>query len=201
MLTNRITPVLAVIGLLLGTAVNCVASESGCHELAPAKPEEHLAYLQPERSRLKPECIQFAMTELGVKHYLPAIKELVKWLDYRIPETPIKERSAVQMHPTWLGNFYPAMNALFLIGKPANSELLAVIASAETDLVREHATETYCTINRSDVPQAIATLVRASHDSELTSARQKLWDSAKWAAMNFCAPDTRNACLHALDAQ
>ena len=183
---------------ILSTAYAAPAG-AACRELEGAKPETHLAYLERERSALNTECIEYAMIHLGFEHHLPAIGVLIKWLDYRRPEVPSKDPAVVQVHPTWQGSIYPAMTALFMIGKPAVPDLISVVANRDaTDLVRDHALETYRMIGRDDPPNAVAALVRASREAADAGAGQRLWDAAKQAATR-CSPQIRNDCIHTLD--
>ena len=145
-----------------GTASGAPAAFS-CAELEGAKPEVHLEYLQRDRSALRPDCIFYAIDQIGLKHYAPAVKTLIKYLDYRVHEDPSKAGLPVIMRIPTLGSLYPAITALFEIGKPAVSGLVGAIAGPDTtDVARSNAIEALFLIHREDVSEAVALLNRAS---------------------------------------
>jgi hypothetical protein len=180
-----------------GTASGAPAAFSRA-ELEGAKPEVHLEYLQRDRSALKPDCIFYAMDQIGLKHYAPAVKTLIKYLDYRVPEDPAKARWPVVMRFRMLSDIYPATGALFDIGKPAIPDLVASIADPDTsDVARSNAIEALFWIHREDVSEAVALLNRASKESKDWQASQRLMDAARRMA-DKCRGPAINSCMNAL---
>jgi hypothetical protein len=180
-----------------GTASGAAAAFS-CAELEGAKPEVHLEYLQRDRSALRPDCIFYAMEQIGLKHYAPAVKTLIKYLDYRVPEDPTKARWAVVMRIPMLSDIYPATGALFDIGKPAIPDLVGAIAGPDTsDVARSNAIEALFLIHREDVSEAVALLNRASKESTDWQASQHLMDAARRMA-DKCRGPAINSCMKAL---
>jgi hypothetical protein len=179
-----------------GTASGAPAAFS-CAELEGAKPEVHLEYLQRDRSALKPDCIFYAMDQIGLKHYAPAIKTLIRYLDYPVPEDPAKARWPVMRIPT-LGSLYPAITALFEIGKPAALDLAGSIADPDTpDVARSNAIEALFLIHREGVSEAVALLNRASKESTDWQASQRLLDAARRMA-DMCRGPAISSCMKAL---
>jgi hypothetical protein len=180
-----------------GTASGAPAAFS-CAELEGAKPEVHLEYLQRDRSALKPDCIFYAIDQIGLKHYAPAIKTLIGYLDYPVPEDPAKARWPVIMRIPTLGSLYPAITALFEIGKPAIPDLVDSIADPDmTDVARSNAIEALFLIHREGVSEAVALLNRASKESTDWQASQRLMDAARRMA-DMCRGPAINSCMKAL---
>ena len=95
------------------------------------------------------------------------------------------------MHAYW--PVYPAEDALFLIGKPAIPDLIAVVAASDTsDPVRASAAWTLHTILSGEPTGAVATLVKASKAATDVGASDRLLDAAKSLA-NRCPPDTKSS--------
>jgi hypothetical protein len=185
-------------------AALCFGSASGapavfsCAELEGAKAEVHLEYLQRDRSALKPDCIFYAMDQIGLKHYAPAVKTLIKYLDYRVPEDPSKAGLPVIMRIPTLGSLYPAIPALFEIGKPAALDLVGSIADPDTpDVARSNGIEALFLIHREDVSEAVALLNRAGRESADRLASQRLMDAARRIA-DKCRGPAISSCMKAL---
>jgi hypothetical protein len=185
-------------------AALCFGSASGapavfsCAELEGAKAEVHLEYLQRDRSALKPDCIFYAMDQIGLKHYAPAVKTLIKYLDYRVPEDPSKAGLPVIMRIPTLGSLYPAIPALFEIGKPATLDLVGSIADPDTpDVARSNGIEALFLIHREDVSEAVALLNRAGRESADRLASQRLMDAARRMA-DKCRGPAISSCMKAL---
>ena len=183
--------------LCFGSASRAPAVFS-CAELEGAKAEVHLEYLQRDRSALKPDCIFYAMDQIGLKRYAPAAKALIKYLDYRVPEDPSKAGLPVFMRVPTLGSLYPAITALFEIGKPAVPDLVGAIAGQDTtDVARNNAIEALFLIHREDVSEAVALLNRAGRESADRLASQRLMDAARRMADKYRGPAI-SSCMKAL---
>jgi len=183
-------------GLCLAPASASPATFS-CPALNGAKPEAHLEYLQRERSTLSPDCISSAMDQLGLKHYAPAVKTLIAYLDYRLPDDPAKKRGIIIHIPT-LGDTYPASTALFRIGKPATPNLVEAIANISTsDIARTNAIETLFVIHSGKLSELVTILNRASKESKDLKASDRLRDAAREITYRCQGPDIP-LCLAAL---
>jgi HEAT repeat protein len=174
-------------------------AEPSCAELDGAKAEKLLEYLQGDRASLSEDCVYTATTKLGVAGYTPAIKTLVALLDYRTHGDPERARTGGVRQPGW--PIYPAANALFLIGKPAEPEILKVLAKSDTsDLVRKVAIYALLNIESNEESGPVATLARASREEKDPGASQRLMDAAKEAATK-CRPERQTVCINALNAK
>jgi hypothetical protein len=197
MLKKRIT-LLSIAGLWLGVVPGVAADGRSCPELQGAKPQAHLEYLQRDRAALTPGCIAYAADQIGLQQYGPAVKTLVRYLDYRLPEDPARAHfAAISRIPT-LGTIYPVTTALFQIGKPAVPDLVEAIASSATsEVARNNAVATIFDIYRSDVVESVRVLMRASKASPDREASMRLYDAAREAAAK-CREPGHNSCMSAL---
>jgi len=181
--------------LFFSGAATCSFAASPCPALDGSTPASRLEYLRGERARLSPACVLVAVAQLGYDRYVPAVKTLVGYLDYRDPAKMPGFRSA---HIEWSGSVYPAGEALFQIGKPAVSQLIEAIADATTsDLVRNNAADAVSTIYREDLPEGVAVLVRAARAQTDPLASVRLMDQARRQAAH-CGNERRNDCENAI---
>jgi hypothetical protein len=188
---------LALAGLWLGV-VPGVAADGSCPELQGAKPQVHLEYLQRDRAVLTPACIAYAADQIGLQQYSPAVKTLLRYLDYRLPEDPARAHLAAISRTPTLGTLYPATDALFEIGKPAVPDLVELIASSATsEIARSNAIQVLFLIHRSDVAESVRVLMRASKASSDREASMRLYDAARAAAAK-CKEPGHNSCMSAL---
>jgi len=128
------------------------------------------------------------MRFLAAKRYPQASSVLIHYLDYRV-------RSHMKAPLTPL--IYPAVDALYSLGKQVVPELVAAISDgATTDLARQNAAETIFLIYGTK-PEGIAVLVVAAHaESDVLSA-VRLMDQARRLA-GRCPAATRNDCENAV---
>jgi hypothetical protein len=189
MITIRATVTLAGALSLLGR-VSPVFAASACAALENKNAEARLEYLQGDRSLLDKDCILYAIERFGNERYSAAVKTLVGYLDYRNPDPPLVPK---RLTPT----AYPAVEALFQIGKSAIPDVVEVIADAATsDLVRNNAGDAVFAIYRADPAEGIAVMVRAAHATTDPMASLRLMDQARRQATR-CGPQWRNDCENA----
>jgi hypothetical protein len=169
-----------------------------CAELEDAKPEGLMAYLQHDRTTLKPDCAFFAIERIGLKHYRPAVRTLIAYLDYRVPADPAEANLPPIGRPHSLGYTYPASDALFEIGQAAFPDLVEAIGDPKTtDVAWRNAIQTLHDIGREDVPGAVSLLYKASKASENSDAAYRLRQAA-WRMADMCRGAIETACRQAL---
>jgi hypothetical protein len=161
-------------------------AETRCVELEGAKALASLEYLQRDRSTLIPVCITQAMFQIALAtdpksfdRYAEAVKTIVGYLDYRLPdESPLDRMVPRNRDP------YPASDALSGIGKPVVPDLIETIGNPATrDIVRGNATlAVFAIYSRGDLPEAVRLLRRASEAPEHFDGSERLFDAAKWIA-------------------
>ena len=99
---------------------------------------------------------------------------------------------------------YPALDALFMIGKLAVPDLIEAIANPATSgIPRFNATSLIFAIySREDLPESVRVLKRAAKARESTDweSSQRLIDAARKTA-GMCKGEMTNACVDALFSQ
>ncbi len=192
MTINRNIPIL--LGALCCLApMQPMAADGGCPDLKGKSTADHLEYLRGDRSKLATKCILAAMDYVGAKRYAQASAVLIQYLDYQDPgsQGQVGKRASILYA-------YPAVEALYSLGKPVVPELIAVISGASTiELVRHNAAEAVALIYGTSRPDAIAVLVSAGHAQTDPIASNHLMDQARWLAAR-CIPAWRNECENAV---
>jgi hypothetical protein len=169
-----------------------------CAELENAKAEGLLAYLQRDRPSLKPECAFYAMEQVGLKHYQPAVRTLIAYLDYPVPADPAEANLPPIGRPRMLGYTYPASTALLDIGQAAVPDLIEAIGDPKTaEVIWRNAIQTLHDVCSEDVPGAVSRLYRASKASGNSDVSYRLRQAA-WRMADLCYGDIANACREAL---
>jgi hypothetical protein len=181
--------VVALTTLLLIVSSGQILGEE-CDSLRSASPESLVSFLEANpTSEDNAECFTFAIQKLGEKRYNPAIPALAKLLDFRRPPDEHEKRGYyIRMRDS-----YPAVDALFEIGKDALPSVLEVIKTESTSaLVRENAVSVWMDINRNETPKAVARL-RQEADKASDAAKQNLeWALSK--ALTWCSPTDAAQC-------
>lgn len=164
-----------------------------CSDLRGRDTAAHLEYLRGDRSKLATKCIVTAIEYVGAKRYTQAIDVLVHYLDYHEPD-----QDPQKYVKGGIPALYPAVDALYSVGKPAVPELITVISDANsTELVRQNAAYAVFLICGVHPPVGIEVLVSAAHAQADPIASLHLMDQARWLA-GKCIPAWRNECGNAV---
>jgi len=194
-LRTYITVSVLAAAMSLGTAF-ASPGQFPCAEFDGAKAQQLLEYLQRDRSALRPECAVLALQ--GLNHYVPAVKTLIKYLDYAIPGDAMKAPVGVIMRLPWLGEKFPAFASLYEIGRPASNDLVAAIAQDRTSgIARANAIQLLFEIYRDGPSEAVALLRRSGERATDRRSEYLLIDAARKTA-DMCRGDEMNRCLNAL---
>lgn len=132
--------------------------------------------------------------KLGKEHYEPAITPLVRFLDFRRPQTEV-DRAFHGLSE----EMFPAKDALALIGKKALPELLRTIeAATSSDTLRQNAVKVWMEIYRQsdENPKGVADLKQEEMRVKDESVKARL----KWAlekALTHCNPPEWPDCQQA----
>jgi len=126
-------------------------------------------------------CETWAIYVVGDNQYEAAIPRLVALLGFRRPD----------IQTTWghlPGSFYPAVEALTDIGKPALPALLSEIKTETSDLLRANATRTWILIYgaREEQAKGFAALRREAMNSTDDVAKQHLNSAIEGALKRGC---------------
>jgi hypothetical protein len=173
-------PGLLSLMLMICTCVGTRAQEAPCAILRTKNAEVLREFLEEQQSVRQSPCLPSIINQLGHLHDVAAIRLLVGYLDYMDPETAPLQNGGATVRPS-----YPAVGALFQIGKSATIDLLSAIqAGGSSPKISENAVRAYASIYRDDLSSGIRTLkteeLRAKTDDErrrLSQARQKLIDA------------------------
>jgi hypothetical protein len=119
-----------------------IADAATCQELEHSSAPQQIDYLRQSRSRLRTECVQYAIARLGQPAYLPAADllvsaagVLVSYLDFRVAG-PRPTPDILDHLPPLIEEF-PAVHALSSIGLPATGSLVRAIGSVESSALFE----------------------------------------------------------------
>jgi hypothetical protein len=120
---------------------------------------------------------------------------LATYLDFRMPDMQDKDREQRQHMDRipWLGEKYPAADALFEIGKPASPILVRVVGETSISLLRDNALEVLLAIHSEDMADAVTMLNQASRSALDPATSIRLLDAARKEAAK-CPSDLRNRC-------
>jgi hypothetical protein len=159
--------------------------------------KEKLEYLRGERAALDPNCIAYAILQIGYSKEPrgEAIETLVTYLDFRYPG--IRYRDNVNDRITWLGDRYPAVAVLGGIGKPAEPSLTRALASGTNAMIRLHALTALGVIYKENATGLVTALTRASRTAPDTESSSRLFESAR-EAIKWCPDRNKHMCESAL---
>jgi len=178
--------------LAILTCTCSVAQGQSCRGFLAKLDSNHCrTVLEEEISVRNSPCITEVIKRLGQLRDIYSIPLLVRYLDYMDPATAPRADGGADVRPR-----YPAVTALFLVGKPATRELLEAIQDGETEKLRENAVNAYLFVYRDDLASAIRLLKKqhasarsAEGRSRLSNALQKLIDDC-----NGRAEQEKQAC-------
>jgi hypothetical protein len=135
---------------------------------------------------------------LGASRHVAAAPVLASYLDFERPGFQRREGAVAVVRIPWVGDQFPAAEALFLLGKPASESLVGVIADdASSDLLRANALVVLTAVYREDIASAVERLRDAASSGADPAAAGRLRDFAARVA-NTCSVETRPRCLEAL---
>jgi hypothetical protein len=133
-------------------------------------------------------CISPAIKRLGRARDAEAGATLVAYLDYLDPATAPRPGGGADVRP-----YYPAVSALFQIGKPAASGLLSAIQAGESPATRENAVKAYEYVYRDELWSGIRELRKTRSLAKTDEERRRL-NKALQKLINECnARDEKEA--------
>jgi hypothetical protein len=166
-----------------------------CSKLEGAEGQKLLESLQRDRAGLEPDCILYALNQLGDHPFPPAVKTLVGYLD-----TPpwTNDIPGIPHEVTAKTMFFPAVVAVAGIGKPAVPALMDAIGGPDlSEMARKNAVQALQFIHSGEISQAIGALVRESRAAKDTVVSARLLDTARETAAR-CPDLLKDACQRAL---
>ena len=168
---------------------NAAPREESCTRLAGKGPEESVRYLAVSRNSSESNCVAYAVHEVGVRDYAAGAEVLVRYLDYAVPMPP--DSGTVT-------DKYPAIGALFSIGKPAVAPLRAATSrEVVPGIARDNAVLTLMFIYRANPAEAVSLLRNASHNALDNTEEENLLRAARFAS-DKCPVNLTTQCLNGL---
>jgi HEAT repeat protein len=150
---------LLLLVLVTATCVDSRAQADPCATLKTKDTQALRELLEEQQTLRESPCLPSAIRQLGQLRDVEAIHLLVGYLDYLEPKTGPLPNGGATVRPS-----YPAVSALFQIGKPAAIELLSAIQAGGTPRARENAVRAYADVFRDDLSSGI----RAIENSRAT---------------------------------
>ena len=120
-----------------------------------------VTFLQEQQDVRESPCIVRVIKQLGLVRDVGAVHTLVGYLDFVDPATRPRPDGSSDVRPA-----YPAVEALFRIGKAATIELLSAIQYGKSPIARENAAKAFQAIYRDD----LATAIHLVRNEELASS-------------------------------
>ena len=162
-------PSLLLLVLMLATCVGSRAQEASCEPLKTKDTQVLRDFLQQQQSSRQSPCLTSVIKHLGQLRDVEAIHLLVSYLDYLEPKTGLLPNGGATIRPR-----YPAVDALFQIGKPATIELLSAIQAGDSPKIRENAVKAYEYVYRDDLSSGIRGLKTATRLAKTDDERRRL---------------------------
>jgi hypothetical protein len=193
---HRLTMLLLAV-LLWGDVPRGWCAVEECEPLKSATSTDAVNYLEQNHSQTA-ECAKVAFQVILHLPQQEAIPILTKHLGYKRPLTEAEQNGFFARGP-YTEVLYPAVQALYDIGGPAESALIDVIArSDEGNIERTNALYTLNLIRHSDVVAIIRMLHERSLSIPGTPASGRLDATAQELRRRYCRGKLREACEDAL---
>jgi hypothetical protein len=149
------------------------AQDQSCSTVM-STPALSIAFLEEQKDIRQSPCISSAIRQLGRAHDAEATRILASYLDFVDPATLPNPDGSADVRPQ-----YPAIAALFQIGKPATHEILSAIQTGGSQTVRQNAVRTYQAVYRDDLASGIRLLKKEELVAVSSDARHRLRDAAE----------------------
>ena len=145
------TPRVLLIFLVFAPTAKCLtmAQDRGCSGFK-SSPAASISFLEQQIDSRESPCITRAITQLGRARATDAVAVLVRYLDFVDPATAPRPDGFANKRTD-----YPAIAALFLIGKAATANLLSTIRISESTVIRLNAAKAYQAIYRDNLALGI----------------------------------------------
>jgi hypothetical protein len=167
------------------------AQEAACVSTKTQNSQTLRKLLEEQQDSRKSPCLPQAIKYLGRAQDVRAIHVLISYLDYLDPETAPDPNGGATVRPR-----YPAIDALFLIGKPATSELILAIQSGKSPKIRDNAVKAFEYVYRSELSSGVRELKSAERLANDAEERRRLDDARRklFAACSARDEEQAKAC-------
>lgn len=162
------TPILVVPFLAILLSSSAARQDSSCTTIVTSS-RTAIALLDEQKQMRESPCIVSAIRQLGESRATNGVSVLIGYLDFVDPATKHPPGGPAFVRPD-----YPAVAALFQIGRPAAQELLSAIQLTASPTIRENAQKTYLFVYRDDLASGIRQIKQAERAASSVEARRKL---------------------------
>jgi len=144
--------------------------------------------------------VVWAINQLGARRYEPSVAILVRYLDFRRPLSA-NEKLGIYLHPQGIGDIYPAVDSLALIGVKALPAVLHAIEAPSTSTkALQNAVFVWMEVYRQsdEHPKGVALL----RQEEINTKDDAIKERLRWAvsrAVTWCNPPEEAACRRAAE--
>src|SRR5579872_4502368 len=183
--------------ILLASAFTLALMDSAraCDALKNIDTADLIRFLAKDKSKAistNPNCVTYAIMRLGDAKTIEAAPVIADYLDYKRPFTPEEEES-IRLHFSMpLREFYPAVTALFQIGKPALPALSNAICKPNiSSLALDKAVFTTMLIFRED-PTAGIRFLKSNAQASTDPVISARINQAAETAIRWCGSDRRD---------
>lgn len=157
-----------VLGILVAMCFHLAAQDESCSSVMRS-PAASITFLEAQRFRRQSSCISTVIKHLGQVHEVAAAHVLASYLDFVDPATLPPPGGTAYVRPD-----YPAISALFEIGKPATSELISAIEGSDSQTIRQNASNTFMFVYRDDLAAGIRQLKKEQQAAKSADTRHRL---------------------------
>jgi hypothetical protein len=168
-----------------------------CSAFQNSSSSDLIAFLENSGGKItdsNAECVVFSIQKLGKLKEEKAARVLTRYLDQKRPLTA-DEKESERLHMSMsLKEFYPAVSALFEIGKPAVPALLSTIANDTTSVdARNNAVRAEMLIYRDTPVDGIRALKGAAGNASSPADAERI-NGAIQSALKWCGRHRQAEC-------
>jgi hypothetical protein len=166
-------PSIVLLAMTLKACSYLQAQDQSCSTVMRT-PASSVRFLKEQRDTRQSPCISSVIKQLGHSRYVDAAHVLTSYLDFVDPATLPPSGGTAYLRPD-----YPAIAALFEIGKPATLDLVSAIQASDSATLRENASKAYMFVYRDDLAAGIHQLKKEKLTARSPDARRRLSEALK----------------------
>lgn len=144
-------------------------------------PDTSISFLREQFNIRDSPCITTVIETLGKAQATQAVEVLIRYLDFVDPTTAPRPDGFADKRLV-----YPAVDALFLIGKTATADLLSAIQTSESPIKRRNAVKAYEAIYRDNLALGLH-ILKTSEQAASSAERENRLRQAREMLADDCA--------------
>lgn len=182
-----------VVALMIAGSIGSCAQAEDCPSVTNLSQAELLQWIDGHRDRSEGLCLAIAINRIGEFRSVEATSTLLDFLDFQRPETDREK-----LHISTLHDKFPAVPALFSIGKPAVPQILERLKTGNlSENARHNAVRSLVLIYRDNPVDAVTALRKAADKLGNDVEKDRILVSARDAA-STCPKSWQSRCSAAL---